>query len=231
MVILLVDTEHPDVHVHPRRGPHHRARRAEAIDLLGRTAGEACVAVPFDAIDADAVARLDPSSLIIGGNTTAWDRFSHDAWDALFPIIRAAPVPILGICAGHQLIGRAHGADWGPLGELHPGERDPDSRFAPGQRKERGYVPVDLDRRSCLFDGLAPSVSVFQSHSWQLFDVPAGFLRRASSAWAAIQAIERTDRPVFGVQFHPERADHDHPAGVAVLRNFFRRARHHRSEA
>ena len=66
---------------------------------------------------------------------------------------------------------------------------------------------------------------MFQSHYWQLLETPAGFATRASSAWSPIQAIERLDRPVFGIQFHAERFDTAHPAGSRVLRSFFAAAR------
>jgi GMP synthase-like glutamine amidotransferase len=130
-------------------------------------------------------------------------------------------VPILGICAGHQLIGHAHGAAWGPLGRLQPGEVDPDPGFVPGQRKERGFLPVEVDPRCPIFRDLASVAIMFQLHYWQLEEAPPGFIARARSEWSPIQAIERQDRPVFGVQFHTERFDADHPHGGAVLRNFF----------
>ena len=36
----------------------------------------------------------------------------------------------------------------------------------------------------------------------------------------AIQAMAHTERPLFGVQFHPELFDPEHPAGEKVLKNF-----------
>lgn len=224
MVILLVDTEHRHVSRHPRRGPAHRAKLPTTTAILATLSGEPCETRPYHEVDPQSVARLAPSSIVVGGNTTEWFRFEDRDLAGLLATIRAAPVPILGLCAGHQLIGRAHGADWGPLGPLHPGEADPDPRFAPGERKERGFLHIALDRRCPLFRDLDPEVAVFQSHSWELRTVPDGFIRRASSHGSAIQAIEHQDCPVFGVQFHPERADDRRPAGITILRNFFARA-------
>ena len=143
----------------------------------------------------------------------------------LLEVIRAVPAPILGICAGHQLIGYAHQVTWGPLGPLEHGEVDPDPRFAPGQRKQRGFLTVQMDVRCPLFRGMDETADLFHSHYWQLEEVPPGFTVRASSPWSAIQAIERLDRPVFGVQFHPERYDATHPHGAVILRNFITLAR------
>ncbi len=82
-------------------------------------------------------------------------------------------------------------------------------------------MAVEFDSSSALFHGLRTEPEFFQAHYWQLTDVPPGFSVRAQSRWCPIQAIERSDRPVFGVQFHPERFDAKHPDGEQVLRNFF----------
>ncbi len=221
MTLWYVDTEHDRVRGDDELGPAHRAKVEAKRGLIEATADERCLAVPFAEVSPDRVRQAAPRALVIGGNTTDWACFDDAALDGLLATIRAAPVPILGICAGHQLIGFAHGAPWAPLGPLRDGEPDPDPRFAPGQRKERGFLPVEVDRRCPLFRHLAPTATFFQSHYWQLAAVPAGFVARARSPWSPIQAIERLNRPVFGVQFHPERHDTAHSDGAAVLRSFF----------
>jgi GMP synthase (glutamine-hydrolysing) len=50
--------------------------------------------------------------------------------------------------------------------------------------------------------------------------LPLGFRRTASNETCSIQAIEHSDRPVFGVQFHPELFDGEHPDGQKILDNF-----------
>lgn len=225
MTVLLVDSEHERVGAHPALGPFHRARLAAVRTRLAAAAGEPCRSIHYSEVSPAAVEQAAPTALGIGGNTTDWARFDVAALAGLLAAIRAAQVPVLGICAGRQLIGFAHGARWGPLGPLREGEPDPDPRFAPGPRKERGFSPVRIDADCPLFRGLPSDAIVFQSHYWQLEDVPAGFVARAASPWSPIQAIERRERPVFGVQFHPERADAAHPDGATILRNFFALAR------
>ena len=221
MTVLYVDTEHDLVLDDPERGPAHHAKVGEAQARLAAAAGGPCFRVRFADVSPAQVARLAPTAIVIGGSTADWTAYDVAMLTGLLQTIRVAPVPILGICAGHQLVGLAHGAPWGPLGGLQEGEVDPDPRFVPGQRKQRGFLPVWVDQGCPLFRGLEPAIDVFQSHYWQLEDVPRGFVARARSPWSAIQAIERLDRPVFGVQFHPERHDAAHPHGEVVLRNFF----------
>ena len=229
MTVLYVDTEHDRVRDHPEAGVAHRVKIDRVRHRLATAAAAPCVTVGYAEIDPGTVDRHGASAIVIGGMTTDWAAFPAPSLAGLLDLIRAAPAPMLGICAGHQLIGLAHGAPWGPLGPLAADEVDSDPRFAPGQRKERGFLPVTADPGCPLFAGLAPAPAFFQSHYWQLIAVPAGFVARASSPWSPIQVIERGDRPVFGVQFHPERYDAAHPDGAALLHNYFRlaRDRHH----
>jgi GMP synthase (glutamine-hydrolysing) len=221
MTVVYIDTEHDLILEHPEHGPSHRARIETTRDRLAVAAGKSCLVRHFVEVSPTQIEQIAPSALVIGGNLTDWSAYDSADLAGLFATIRAAPVPILGICAGHQLIGQAHDAAWGPLGALQTGEIDPDPAFAPGQRKECGFLPVEIDPRCPLFHGLPPRPNFFQFHYWQLDDIPAGFVIRAHSPWSTIQAIERRDRPVFGVQFHPERYESAYPDGATVLRNFF----------
>ncbi|MDP9366468.1 MAG: hypothetical protein M3Q10_19965, partial [Chloroflexota bacterium] len=126
MTVLFVDTEHDRVRRDTDLGPPHRAKVEARRRLLATTAGEPCLAVPFAEVSPDLIKQTGPSALVLSGNTTDWAEFDVAALEGLLATIRAAPVPILGICAGHQLIGFAHGAPWGPLGPLRDGEPDPD---------------------------------------------------------------------------------------------------------
>lgn len=223
MTVLYVDMEHDRVHCDGALGPSHRAKVVVAQARVVAAAAEPCVVLRFGEVSPRHIQQAAPRAIVLSGCNTAWEQYDFTELAGLLAVIRAAPVPILGICAGHQLIGYAHGAPWGPLGPLQADETDPDPRFAPGQRKQRGFLPVRTNPDCPLFAGLGVEASVFQSHYWHLHDVPAGFTIQAGSDWSPIQAIERLDRPVFGVQFHPERYDAAHPAGAIVLRNFFSR--------
>lgn len=221
MTDLYIDIEHDRVRCHPRLGPSHQARLETARCRLESASGRACQLLHYTQVEPDRIANIAPAAIVISGCTTDWAEYDFAAFDGLLVTIREAPVTILGICGGHQLIGYAHGAAWGPLDALVEGEVDPDPSFAPGQRKQRGFVPVAVDGQCPLFAGLGSEPTFFQSHYWQLTETPPGFVSRASSAWSAIQAIEGMGRPVYGVQFHPERYDAEHPDGELLLRNFF----------
>ncbi len=101
----------------------------------------------------------------------------------------ARPVPILGVCLGHQVIAQANGA-----------------RVRRGVRPMHGKVtPIETDGAG-LFSGLPRRFKVTRYHS---LVVDAGHLPPCLRVDAladdgAVMAISHRELPVFGVQFHPE---------------------------
>ena len=99
-------------------------------------------------------------------------------------------VPFLGICYGHQLLGRAAGGEVGyhPLG------------------REAGTVAVSLKAGAAgdpLFDGLPESFLVHATHAQTVLRLPPGAVRLAGNQHEQNHAF-RVGRCAWGVQFHPE---------------------------
>jgi len=101
-----------------------------------------------------------------------------------------AGIPMLGVCYGHQIIARAHGGD-----EV--------VRIAP--TPEFGWVKIKQTMPNALLQGLPESFHSFQSHYEEVCQLPRGFIATAVSDRCAIQAYYVKGKPIFGVQFHPER--------------------------
>ncbi len=106
--------------------------------------------------------------------------------------------PVLGVCFGHQLIGRA----WGGQVRINP------------KGWEAGTTTIALTeagRRDPLFDGLPAELQVNQSHRDEVCPLGPGVQRLAGGAHTENQAIAVGDH-VRGVQFHPEMS------GVVIKR-------------
>src|SRR5438445_536565 len=115
--------------------------------------------------------------------------------------------PFLGICFGHQLIGAAYGSEVVDLGHT-----------------VREFKEVKLLGSDPVFEGLPSSIRVSESHRQALTRVPQGFRLLAESATSQVEAIGHQTRPIYGLQFHPERSDEKHPHGRIILQNFLRLA-------
>jgi len=122
--------------------------------------------------------------------------------------ITGSKAPILGICFGHQLMAHAFGA---------PVVKD--------RRHVLEMVRTTVLARDPLFDGLPRSLMLLESRYEVVKSLPEGFSRLARSATSSIAAMKHPGRPLYGVQFHPERFTKEHPEGDNVVRNFVRNLR------
>ncbi len=176
---------------------------------------------PYHAVSLDRVQSLRPSHIVLSGQSHPWDQYSPGSLAGVIEVIKKAAQPILGVCGGHQQIAAAFGAPVGLMGRLEPGEG------YEGAKRERGYFAVETigettgeTSRAGLFKELPRRITVWHSHFDEVKELPKGFRRTAFNDTCAIQAMQHTERPVFGVQFHPELFDQDHPEGRQVLDNF-----------
>lgn len=203
-MICYVDIEHEKVLDDAKRNVSYLAMRMGVQLRLEEISGEPCLVQRYTNVTRRRLREWNIRALVISGNSTDWEEYPEGTWDEMGEIIRAAEVPIIGLCGGCQLIAMAHGAPLGPLRRLNEGEQDPCPRFAPGYFKESGFKPVRILAFDPLFEGLGEMPIFLESHYWEVKQAPPGFSVLASTDDCPIQVIKRQDRPVYGVQFHPE---------------------------
>jgi GMP synthase (glutamine-hydrolysing) len=170
---------------------------------------------PFFSVSRERLESLQPTHIILSGQSHPWDRYAPQSLAGIFDVIRGTSRPLLGVCGGHQQIALAFGAPVALIERLEPGEG------YEGARRERGYFPVETNTEG-IFEGLTRAVTVWHSHCDEVKELPTGFRRTASNETCAIQAMEHTERPLQGVQFHPEIFNEEHPDGRRILENFLR---------
>lgn len=175
--------------------------------------GTEIVIEPFQRASINRLLEIKPSHIILSGQSNPWQDYHPESLGGVFELIHKAPQPILGVCGGHQQIALAFGAPVGLMERLEPGEG------YQGAKRERGYFPIETNGQG-IFQNLPETITVWHSHCDEVKQLPEGFFRTASNPTCAIQAMQRTTRPLFGVQFHPELFNEEFPAGRQVIENF-----------
>jgi len=112
-------------------------------------------------------------------------------------------IPILGICVGAQFTALHFGGSAGPA-----------------DVPEYGKTLVKVDEPGELFNGLPPAFQAWESHNDEISALPETLVKLAHSDNCRVQAFAHRDRPIFGVQFHPEVEHTEH--GYDIFKNFIR---------
>ena len=147
---------------------------------------------------ADALA-LRPQGIVLSPGPSDPDR----AGICLELVRRAGDVPILGVCLGHQAIGQACGG-----------------------RIVRAPVPMHGKLSSIQHDGTGVFVGLpnpfratrYHSLVVERTSLPAALRVTAQTEDGLVMGLAHRERPLHGVQFHPESIASE--AGHALLRNF-----------
>jgi GMP synthase (glutamine-hydrolysing) len=151
-------------------------------------------------ISAAAVAAWKPAGVILSGGPASV--YEPGAPQLDLGVLELG-VPVLGICYGLQLLARGLG------GVVEPAEE-----------REYGRALLKLGREDALFAGLPGGAerSVWMSHGDRVLRLPPGFVVLATSENSPFAAVRHRERPIFGLQFHPEVVHTE--GGSELLRNF-----------
>jgi GMP synthase-like glutamine amidotransferase len=156
----------------------------------------------YERVDPRRLANAD--AIVLSGSTAAWATRGLADVARLGAAVLAAQRPVLGICAGMQLLTCFAGGS-----------------IALGVSVEHGFLPVRIDDRAGLLRDLPDPAVVFHDHTDAIVDLAPGFEVLARSEACAVQAFADPARRWYGTQFHPEESTVEHPDGRAVLGRFF----------
>lgn len=148
----------------------------------------------------------DVEAIILSGSSASLQNQDHASiYRAEIELIKQVEVPVLGICFGHQLIGKAFGSQIRAL-----------PRFI------RGFRIVKILEPNEIFSSWKKGNEIIlsQSHRDRLTDLPDGFFRLAKSESCKIEAMKHERKPIYGVQAHIERGSDKKPDGWQILQNF-----------
>jgi anthranilate synthase component II len=153
-----------------------------------------------DDLTVDQAWALKPEAILLSPGPCAPDQAG-----ICLPLITTAPddMPILGVCLGHQAIGQAFGGDVIRAKTLMHGKTS----------------PITHDGRG-LFRGLPSPFTATRYHSLAVSraTLPNTLYVTAWTEDGEIMGVQHHERPIHGVQFHPESIATEH--GHDLIANF-----------
>lgn len=159
-----------------------------------------------DAMTIDEIRELQPEAIVLspGPGTPSEAGITVSVVKELYK-----EFPILGICLGHQSIGEAFG-----------------SSIVRAENIMHGKLSTLNYERKGLFETLDGDISVMRYHS--LIIDPSTLIEdleviATSSDDGEIMAIQHTQYPVYGLQFHPESIGTE--TGTKMVDSFFKQIR------
>jgi len=160
-----------------------------------------CEIHPYD-VPLETLRERAPLGIILsGGPASVYDEAAPKPLPEVAAWLKDAPMPVLGICYGMNVLNMAFG------GEV---ER--------GTRQEFGPADVRIDRMDPLLSIGGRSTRVWMSHGDRMARLASDLEALASSPNSQYAAFRHRDKPIYGLQFHPE-VTHS-VDGKAILRNF-----------
>lgn len=156
----------------------------------------------LDKIEVNSTLEQVYSHVIISG--TPIDDPSIDQYHGLksaFNWVTKTKLPVMGICAGHQIVGYLHGAD-----------------LIKDTQAENDFAPVKIIRQDPLFDSFSDQdiLNLYSFHRDSISLAP-DFELLGSSEKCPVHIVKHKTKPMYGLQAHPEKSP---PDGYRLVRNF-----------
>jgi anthranilate synthase component 2 len=154
-----------------------------------------------DAFDPDRLLKEKPRAIVISPGPGTPSRAGR-----IVDLIRLdKSIPLLGVCLGHQAIGEAFGAS-----------------VVRGSVPVHGKVTEVRHGGKGLFAGCPAPMQTARYHSLIVdrATLPRTLRVDAETADGVVMAVSHRQRPVYGIQFHPE--SYGTTGGDQILINFLR---------
>ena len=154
-----------------------------------------------DCLSVEEILALQPRGIVLSPGPCT----PNEAGVCLAVVKAAAEtdIPLLGVCLGHQVVGQAFGGI-----------------IQPGKRPMHGKVTLIYHDDHPLFGNIPNPFLAARYHSLVVdpTDLPSCLTITAQDKEKTIMALSHQDKPIYGVQFHPESIASEY--GHVFLKNF-----------
>jgi anthranilate synthase/phosphoribosyltransferase len=170
------------------------------VQLLGLLGAEVRVE-RNDAVSAGQVLAMAPKGIVISPGPGTPD--VAGASEAIVAAAAEAGIPLLGVCLGHQAIAEVFGG-----------------KVVRADEAMHGKTSTVRNTGVGLMAGMPAEFTATRYHSLivERATLPSCMVVTAETVGGIVMAMQHTDKPVFGVQFHPESILT--PEGAVLIRNF-----------
>jgi len=173
------------------------------VQQIERLAGARLRVIRNDEFEPEALIAERPEAIVISPGPGTPVRAGR-CIDLIHAVAEASePIPLLGVCLGHQAIAEAFGA-----------------RVVRGEVPVHGKVSEVHHEGQGLFGGCPDPMQTARYHSLvvERETVPELLRVDAETGDGSIMALSHRERPIFGIQFHPE--SYGTTGGDQLIRNF-----------
>ena len=169
------------------------------MQQIERLSGESVVVVRNDAFDPLELLQQKPRAIVISPGPGTPARAGR-----IIELIRANhSIPLLGVCLGHQAIGQAFG------GQIVRGGVPVHGKVSDVRHQSKGlFAGCPTPMRSARYHSLVIDRASF----------PSELQIEAETDDGAVMATSHRERPIHGIQFHPE--SYGTTGGDQIIANF-----------
>jgi para-aminobenzoate synthetase len=176
------------------------------FQLLAEVNGEEPLVIRNDQLSWQELTSLEFDNLVISPGPGRPE--NERDFGICYRVLQEATVPILGVCLGHQGLGLVYGGTVTHAPEV-----------------VHGRLSAVYHNDSALFEGVPQGFPVVRYHSLMVLDkLPACLEKTAWTKAGVVMGLRHRERPLWGVQFHPESICTEY--GRRLIENFRDITRH-----